>query len=52
MKTFLISKTVYEVVEHLLGREQAEYMMNNHPYYSELSIMNSYDAFKTFLKEI
>tara|TARA_B100001057_G_C22861319_1_gene954606 strand:- start:3386 stop:4672 length:1287 start_codon:yes stop_codon:yes gene_type:complete len=51
-KDFLISKTVYEIVDHLFGKEQAQYMMNNHPYYSELSIMNSYDALKTFKRDL
>jgi hypothetical protein len=51
-KHYLMSKNLYDVCSEVLGINEAKYLENNHPYYSEIFIMNAYDALLSFKNDL
>jgi hypothetical protein len=52
LKKYLRSKNLYEVCIDIFGKEEADYFVMRHPYYSELHILNAYDAIKEFKSDL
>jgi len=48
LKKYLRSKNLYEVCIDIFGKEEADYFVMRHPYYSEIHILNAYDALLEF----
>jgi hypothetical protein len=51
-KKYLITKNLYEICEELYGKKEAEFLAHSHPYYSELFILNAYDAINLFRNDL
>ena len=51
-KKYLITKNLYEICEELYGIKEAEFLSFSHPYYSELFILNAYDAINLFRTDL
>lgn len=52
IKEYLISKNILEVCKDVLGKDEAEFLSNIYPYYSELNILNAYDALLEFQHDL
>lgn len=51
-KKHLITKNFYEIVEENFGKKEADFLGYSHPYYSEIFIMNAYDAINSFKHDL
>ena len=52
IKNYLRSKSIYEVCSDILGKHEADYLAMRHPYYSELHVLNAYDALQEFKRDL
>lgn len=51
-KKYLITKNFYEICEELFGKKEAEFLSHSHPYYSEIFVLNAYDAINAFKNDL
>ena len=51
-KQYLITKNLYEVCEEIYGKNEADFLANSHPYYSEIFILNAYDSIRIFKSDL
>ena len=51
-KDYLRSKNLYEVCVDVLGKTEGDFLAMRHPYYSELHILNAYDALMEFKSDL
>ena len=51
-KTYLRGNNIYQVCIDILGEDEAKYLADNHPYYSEIFILNAHDALVSFKEDL
>ena len=51
-KKSLQSQTLYELTKSLYDQSTATFLRQNYPYYSEINVMNSYDAIRTINNDL